>query len=301
MSSSRPYSRFPSESRSLPPWKRIPTHLLAPSVSSHIRLYSSRSSPFANTTTSSTPPDVATPKLTHLTPSGTAHMVAISHKSPTTRLATAVCTLQFSNPTALPLIRSNNMKKGDVLSVARIAGIMAAKRTADLVPLCHPIAITHVSVELEVVGQDSTAQVINSEQEEEKDVERKKERVSVPWQGTGQGDAYPFHVVSPKAVEHQTKATVKASKSAEPPGSFNDNTTAKGKEKSFGSIKISATVQCDGKTGVEMEALTAASVAALTVYDMCKAVDKGMRIEGLRVVRKEGGKSGTWVEGESVE
>jgi molybdenum cofactor biosynthesis protein MoaC len=72
------------------------------------------------------------------------------------------------------------------------------------------------------------------------------------------------------------------------------------KSKDFGQVNITATVQCDGKTGVEMEALTAASVAALTVYDMCKAVDKGMRIDGLRVVRKEGGKSGTWVEGESV-
>merc|ERR1712093_373468 len=185
MTSSKSFSRPPSVSRSLQPWRQIPTHLLTPSASSHIRLYSSRSSPYTNTTASPTPPDPGTPKLTHLNPSGSAHMVGISHKSPTTRLATAVCTLYFSNHTALPLIRSNSMKKGDVLPVARIAGIMAAKRTADLVPLCHPIAITHVSVALEVVGQDSTAQVINSEQEEEKDVERKKERVSVPWQGTG--------------------------------------------------------------------------------------------------------------------
>ena len=178
---------------------------------------------------------------------------------------------------------------------------MAAKRTADLVPLCHPIAITHVSVELAVVGQQSTAQVDKSEQGEEQDVGGKRERVSVPWQGTGQGDAYPFHVVSPKAAEHQTKATAKVSTSAGlPPGSLIKDTTPKGKQEKFGRIEITATVQCDGKTGVEMEALTAASVAALTVYDMCKAVDKGMRIEGLRVVRKEGGKSGMWVEGESV-
>lgn len=177
---------------------------------------------------------------------------------------------------------------------------MAAKRTADLVPLCHPIAITHVSVELDVFGQDSTAQVDKTEQGEEKSVEGKQERVSVPWQGTGQGDAYPFHVVSPKAADYQTKATAKTSTSAKVPRSFIEDTTPKGKQKKFGSVNITATVQCDGKTGVEMEALTAASVAALTVYDMCKAVDKGMRIEGLRVVRKEGGKSGTWVEGGSV-
>jgi cyclic pyranopterin phosphate synthase len=116
------------------------------------------------------------------------------------------------------------MKKGDVLGVARVAGIMAAKRTPDLIPLCHPIAITHAEVELLLVG------------------------------GKGEGEE-------------------------------------------GGEIEITATVSCDGKTGVEMEALTAASVAALTVYDMCKAVDKGMVVEGLRVVLKEGGKSGRWVEG----
>lgn len=150
------------------------------------------------------------------------------------------------------------MKKGDVLSVARIAGIMAAKKTSDLVPLCHPIAISSVSVELNVVGSEDIS------------VTKDEEKTSIPWQGTGQGDAYPFHKpASPARAD-------------------------------FGRIDITATVECDGKTGVEMEALTAASVAALTVYDMCKAVDKGMRVEGLRVVRKEGGKSGIWVEGESV-
>ncbi|KAL2075014.1 hypothetical protein VTL71DRAFT_8794 [Oculimacula yallundae] len=208
-------------------------------------------------------------------------MVPISHKSPTTRLATAVCSIHFSNTNALPLIRSNQMKKGDVLSVARIAGIMAAKRTSDLVPLCHPIAITHVSVELDVIGGMERG-------EEGFGGEMKKETVSVPWQGTGQGDAYPFHESSPTPPTQISTST---------PESTNKTNTAT-PSKSFGHINITATVQCDGKTGVEMEALTAASVAALTVYDMCKAVDKGMRIEGLRVVRKEGGKSGTWVEGE---
>lgn len=187
-------------------------------------------------------------------------MVAISHKTPTTRLATAVCTLHFSNSTALPLIRSNSMKKGDVLSVARIAGIMAAKKTSELVPLCHPIAITFVGVDLEVLGQGVT------ELDSEVDVST-----------TGRIDRGLN-----KAV-HQ------------------DEMRGEDEGEGFGRVEITATVKCDGKTGVEMEALTAASVAALTVYDMCKAVDKGMRIEGLRVVRKEGGKSGTWVEGENVD
>jgi molybdenum cofactor biosynthesis enzyme len=165
------------------------------------------------------------------------------------------------------------MKKGDVLSVARIAGIMAAKKTADLIPLCHPISISHVSVELDVIGGE-----IGEEG-----------TVAVLWKGTGQGDAYPFHVPSPLAPQKQNKYDT-------PSPILSQQKAAKDEE--FGRIEITARVECDGKTGVEMEALTAASVAALTVYDMCKAVDKGMRIEGLRVVRKEGGKSGVWVEGE---
>jgi GTP 3',8-cyclase len=143
-------------------------------------------------------------------------MVSISSKQPTSRVAKAVCTVTFSNPTALRLVRDNQMKKGDVLGVARVAGIMAAKRTSDLIPLCHPIALSHVSVELEPTAGKETE------------------------------------------------------------------------------LRVEATVTCDGKTGVEMEALTAASTAALTVYDMCKAVDKGMIIGELRVVLKDGGKSGRW-------
>ncbi|KKY32882.1 putative molybdenum cofactor biosynthesis protein 1 b [Diaporthe ampelina] len=168
----------------------------------------------------------APPTLTHLSPAGAAHMVSIAHKEPTTRTARAVCAVHFSRPVALRLIRENGHKKGDVLGVARVAGIMAAKRTPDLIPLCHPVMISHVSVDLE--PRDAP-------------------------KGGGDGGG--------------------------------------------GVLDVSATVTCDGKTGVEMEALTAASAAALTVYDMCKAVDKGMRVEGLRVVLKEGGKSGRWVEG----
>ncbi|KAK3379400.1 hypothetical protein B0T24DRAFT_589971 [Lasiosphaeria ovina] len=169
-------------------------------------------------------------KLTHVSESGAAHMVSISSKVPTSRVATAKCAVRFSDLLALTLVRENQMKKGDVLGVARVAGIMAAKRTPDIIPLCHPIALTHVRLDLTPVD--------TPQEDSSKD-------------GSSGG----------------------------------------------GWIEITATVACDGKTGVEMEALTAASAAALTVYDMCKAVDKGMVIEGLRVVLKEGGKSGRWVEG----
>lgn len=231
----RPY---PTRHQSASFLNRIPFHLLSRSSSQFHRLYSTQ-------TPTSNPPE-----LTHLTPSGSARMVSISSKDPTKRTATAVCSIHFSNATALPLIRENRAKKGDVLGVARVAGIMAAKRTADLIPLCHPIAITHVSVELQLSHQPERNTALGA-------------MVSIPWAGTGQGDAYKW------------------------PADRED----------FGKIDITATVSCDGKTGVEMEALMAASTAALTVYDMCKAVDRGMRVEGLRVVRKEGGKSGNWIEG----
>lgn len=148
-------------------------------------------------------------------------MVSISDKVSSKRLAKAICSVRFTDKTACRLVRENQIQKGDVLGVARVAGIMAAKRTADLIPLCHPIGLSKVTVDLEVVQ--------------------------------GHDDA--------------------------------------------GRVDIEATVACEGKTGVEMEALTAASTAALTIYDMCKAVDKRMSIEGLRVVLKEGGRSGRWIDG----
>jgi cyclic pyranopterin phosphate synthase len=154
-------------------------------------------------------------KLTHVSDSGSAHMVSISEKAVTSRIATAACKVRFSTEVALKLIEESGMKKGDVLGVARVAGIMASKRTPDLIPLCHPIPISHVGVDLSL-------------------------------------------------------------------------------DRSGNAIDVKATVSCDGKTGVEMEALTAASTAALTIYDMCKAVDKGMVIDGLRVTLKDGGKSGRW-------
>ena len=148
--------------------------------------------------------------LTHFDASGSAVMVDVSAKPETDRTATAHVTVNMAPATAA-LIRSGEAKKGDVLGVARLAGIMASKRTAELIPLCHPLPITAVTLDLSV-GADA--------------------------------------------------------------------------------VDIEATVRTTGKTGVEMEALTAASVAALTVYDMCKAVDRAMRIDGLRVVHKAGGKSG---------
>lgn len=152
--------------------------------------------------------------LTHFDAEGRAAMVDVSAKPETARTATARVTVAMERATA-DLIRDGRASKGDVLGVARLAGIMAAKRTADLIPLCHPLPITAVTLDLRA------------------EVDR---------------------------------------------------------------VEIEATVRTTGRTGVEMEALTAASVAALTVYDMCKAVDRAMRIDGLRVVHKDGGKSGAFTQ-----
>lgn len=166
----------------------------------------------ASTPTSPNEPRAA--KLTHLTSSGEAHMVDVGSKSSTRRVAVAFGTVCFSNPKPFRLIEENSNKKGDVLGVARIAGIMAAKRTSDLIPLCHPIGLTKVEVNVKL-----------------------------------------------RAHNH-------------------------------GLVTIQTLVECTGPTGVEMEALSALSGAALTVYDMCKAVDKEMKIESMRVVYKSGGRSG---------
>ena len=154
-------------------------------------------------------------RLTHFDAEGRAAMVDVSAKQPTERVATARARVVM-RPATLAMIAGGTAAKGDVLGVARIAGIMAAKRTAELIPLCHPLPITAVSVDLAPAGS---------------------------------GDA----------------------------------------------VDIAATVRTTGPTGVEMEALTAASVAALTVYDMCKSVDRGMRIEALRLTHKAGGKSGEFI------
>ncbi len=151
-------------------------------------------------------------KLSHLDDKGQAHMVDVSDKAVTSRSATARARV-LAQASTLALIRDGTAKKGDVLATARIAGIAAAKKTSDLIPLCHPLMISKVAVEFS----------LNAD-----------------------------------------------------------------------SIDVEATVKVEGKTGVEMEALTACSVACLTIYDMLKAVDRGMRITDLRLIEKTGGKSGTF-------
>lgn len=151
-------------------------------------------------------------RLTHLDAEGNAHMVDVSDKDVTSRSATARALVEML-PATLALILEGKAKKGDVIATARIAGIMAAKKTHELIPLCHPLMISKVTVD------------------------------------------------------------------------FAPDTAAS-------TIEVTATVKVEGKTGVEMEALTACSVAALTLYDMCKAVDRGMKITNLRLVEKAGGKSG---------
>ncbi|MCB1539392.1 MAG: cyclic pyranopterin monophosphate synthase MoaC [Rhodoblastus sp.] len=153
-------------------------------------------------------------KLTHLSDAGEARMVDVSEKAATDRIAVATGHVVMERAT-LALCTSGNAKKGDVFGAARIAGIMAAKKTSELIPLCHPIALTKVTVDLE---RDETL-----------------------------------------------------------PG-----------------VRVTATAKTTGQTGVEMEALTAVSVACLTIYDMLKAADRGMRIEGVSLMEKCGGKSGDW-------
>ncbi len=142
-------------------------------------------------------------------------MVDVHNKNVTHRTAVTRGRIKFSNPVAIDQIKTNGNKKGDVLAISRVAGIMAAKKTSELIPLCHPLSITKIVINLNV---DTEANRIDAE----------------------------------------------------------------------------CTVECDGKTGVEMEALTGLQVCLLTVYDMCKAVDKRMMIDNCRLVKKTGGKSGNW-------
>jgi cyclic pyranopterin phosphate synthase len=154
------------------------------------------------------------PTLTHIGRGGAAHMVDVGEKATTERVAIAEGRVLMSAAT-LAIVQEGNAKKGDVLGAARIAGIMAAKRTHELIPLCHPLLLTKIELEVE-----------------------------------------------PDAAL---------------PG-----------------VRVRATVKVSGQTGVEMEALTAVSVACLTIYDMVKAVERGMRIDGIRLIEKRGGKSGTY-------
>ena len=159
---------------------------------------------------------VPTPSsLTHFDAQGQAHMVDVGEKKETQRVARATGTIRMQ-PQTLALIESGTAKKGDVLGVARIAAIQGAKRTSELVPLCHPIALSRVAVEFEIA-------------------------------------------------------------------------------RAAGEVRCTVQVECVGRTGVEMEALTAVQVGLLTVYDMCKAADRGMVIGDVRLLEKRGGKSGDWV------
>ena len=160
-------------------------------------------------------------RLTHLSADGSANMVDVAGKAATSRSATASGAVVMARKT-LDLIVSGNARKGDVAGVARIAGIMAAKRTHDLIPLCHPLPLTQIAVDIE-----------------------------------------------PDAAL---------------PG-----------------LRVTATAKCEGKTGVEMEALTAVSVACLTIYDMAKAADRAMRITDIRLEEKSGGRSGAWRAGRTGE
>jgi cyclic pyranopterin phosphate synthase len=153
-------------------------------------------------------------KLTHLDESGRAKMVDVGHKNDTERVAVARGSVTMQ-PETLQLIIEGNMKKGDVLVVAQLAGVMAAKRTSDLIPLCHPLLLSHIDV-----------------------------------------------TCTPNEADSR--------------------------------VDIEASVRLRGKTGVEMEALTAVTVAGLTIYDMAKAVDRGMHISDIRVIHKSGGQSGTF-------
>ncbi|KAI9680462.1 MAG: hypothetical protein M1822_007220 [Bathelium mastoideum] len=201
------------------------------------------------------------PRLTHLTASGEAHMVDVGQKVSTLRIATAVGMVRFSKDEAVQLIKHNNMKKGDVLAVARVAGIMAAKRTSEIIPLCHPVAISKVTVDVKV-GHDSMSQ---------------REHSGSTDPGTPDLDSPPL--LDEAEANKKTAERTRISETNFEYGYW---------------VSIEASVECVGPTGVEMEALMAVNGAALTVYDMCKAVDKNMEITGVRVVRKEGGRSGNW-------
>lgn len=200
--------------------------------------------------------------LTHLTPSGSAHMVNITPKTSTHRLAVAVGTVSFSNPETLGLVRSAALKKGDVLSVARIAGIQAAKLCPMIIPLCHPIAISGVEVDVTVLDE-----------------------VSV------------FLEDGKRIQQHCSRQEDKGS--FRPPSSSQNSSRSLARGESpleYGGIHVAARVECVGPTGVEMEALSAVMGACLTVVDMVKAVDRGAMIGDVKVVRKMGGRSGEWVD-----
>ncbi len=173
-------------------------------------------------------------EFSHLNSSGEANMVDVSDKPDTVRTAVAEAKVLLSEH-VMQKVRKQEVAKGDLIATARIAGIQAAKKCADLIPLCHPLPLSKVTIDIEEISEQPSA--------------------------------------------------------AENGGNDRENGIESG-------LVIRALCKTTGKTGVEMEALTAASVSALTVYDMCKALDKGIRIEHVQLLEKHGGKSGVWVRGD---
>lgn len=245
-------------------YRSIPVRMLISSPHSHhfghffsatSQLKSSASTPtsivpFTTQALSSYKP---TPSLPHLTSESTIHVIPVGDKESTPRSAFAVGHIVFSNPDPLPLVRAHALRKGDVLSVARVAAIMAVKRTSDLIPLCHNgVAVEGVKVKVQAVDGSGT--------QHESAAPDLDNDYNPPWQeenSLGEDESFP---ISP-----------------------------------HGGIRISVRVDTTAKTGVEMEALAGVVGAGLTVIDMCKSVDRQLKMEGVRVVWKRGGKSGAGV------
>ncbi|KAL4970308.1 uncharacterized protein BDV14DRAFT_162955 [Aspergillus stella-maris] len=234
------------------PWSKIPTHLLTPGAlpTTQTRFYRGERRPkdfeLENNADEEPKPAFSLSTrsdndLPHLNRGKKVHMTLIDKKPMTKRLATATCLVTFSNSQPFDVLRKGKgSRKGDVYSVARIAGITAAKKTPDIIPLCHSgLGITGVEVDVVFLDPNPVTEKVEG----------------------GKGG------------EEETK---------------------------FGAMKVTATVSCIGRTGVEMEAMTATMGAALTVYDMLKAVDKGMVIGGVKLLEKMGGKSGHWIREDQV-
>ncbi|KAI9668634.1 MAG: hypothetical protein M1831_001073 [Alyxoria varia] len=241
-------------------------------------------SPSTSTQRSSTPsPTRSSPQPT--TPSPTQP----THKPPTTRTAHATASLHFSNPHALAQIRRATLKKGDVLSVSRIAGIMAAKKTSDLIPLCHNVPLAGVGVDIEIV--DPSAEGAGGGYVEGGGNAAAKSDGGHEEVG---GDTAIFSSSSSSAAPADPPTSPPP---ASPPHPTNPKEEPPPTPPNHGHLTFTSHVTAHAQTGVEMEALVAVTAAALSAYDMCKAVDKRMRIEGTRVLGKTGGRSGGWGDG----
>jgi len=240
-------------------------------------------------------------KLNHFNDQGQAHMVDVSNKETTSRVAVAKARI-LMNSNTLEIIKNGDAKKGDVLGIARTAGIMAAKKTADLIPLCHPLPITEIKImsKLNHFNDQGQAHMVDvSNKETTSRVAVAKARIlmnSNTLEIIKNGDAKKGDVLGIA----RTAGIMAAKKTADliplchplPITNVNINLRI---EPSNNSVEIEATVKTNGQTGVEMEALTAANITALTIYDMVKAIDKTMKITDLRVTFKDGGKTGQFI------